>query len=200
MSKDIPTGPADLDGMTCIASVSSRTDSKVVWTDLSIWYRRGHDRPFVSVIEGKVAGIAEESAGMIPRFRAIASGVLSRAIDVLDPTALRDELVNAIPQDADTLYPDGNTTRMLEADERRAQRGYMGRVNLTDALAWLYPDLATGSDNQLAARFETDFGIGAGTTRKIVARERAGETAPSWVEAFVEALRYFDRKAWSMGR
>ncbi len=193
---ELPTCPDDLEGMTCIASVSSRTDTKRVWTDLAIWYRRGHDRPFITVIEGKVAGVAEERAGMVPRFRAVAVGSLSRAIAVLDESALRDELVNAIPEDADVLYPDSNTVRMLEAEERRASRGYMGRVNLSDALAWLYPDLATASDNQVATRFETDFGIGSRTTRKIIADERAGGIAPTWVEAFVEALRFFDRKAW----
>jgi hypothetical protein len=202
MKHDIPTGTADLEGMTCIASVSSWAETKHVWTDLSIWYRRGHARPFITVIEGKVDldGIGRSTAPMVPRFRAIATGTISRSVGVLGDSALRDELINAIPEGADELYPDSDTVRMLEADERRAQRGYQGKVTLTDALAWLYPDLAGGSDNQLAAKFEADFGIGSRTTRKIVAGERTGERAPTWVEAFVAALRFFDRKAWSLAQ
>ena len=83
------------------------------------------------------------------------------------------------------------------ADARRAERAYPGRVNLTDALKWLYPDLADGSVNALAQRFEADFDMTARTTRKIIAEERAGMMAPTWVATFVAALRHFDRKSWS---
>lgn len=192
----LPTCRADLEGLFCIASSSSRAEHKRAWTDLSIWYRPGHDRPFITVIEGRVTQAAEEKDGLVSRFRAIAVGSLDRAIALLEETNLRDELVNAIPEGAEHLYPDSNTIRMQQADERRAQRGFPGARNLSSALAWLYPDLADGSDNQIAAQFEKDFGIGSRTTRKIIADERDGNDGPTWIEAFIEALRWFDIKAW----
>lgn len=194
---ELPTCPADLDGMTCIASATSRADGKDTWTDLSLWYRSGHDRPYITVIEGKAADEAKRDEGLVDRFRAHASGALAKAIALFDPSDLRDELVNAIPEDADRLYPDSNTIRMREADERRADRGYQGKPTLTAALEWLYPGLLEGASiNHVAKRFETDFGIGERVSRKIIANERADIAAPTWVNAFVAALRHFDRKAW----
>ena len=197
MKNDLPTCRADLADMTCIVSASSAAVGKPLWTELSIWYRRGHDRPYVTVIEGRVDELADEAMMKDQRFRALATGTLARAVEVLEPSQLRDDLVNGIPADADELYPDGNTTRMMKADARRAERAYPGRVNLTDALKWLYPDLADGSVNALAQRFEADFDMTARTTRKIIAEERAGMMAPTWVATFVAALRHFDRKSWS---
>ncbi len=198
--KNIPTSRADLAGAELIAEVNSRNPGKDVWTALSIWYRRGHDRPFVAVIEGCVSEEMQtrSRAAMVPRFKAFAVGSLSRAQDMFDPSTLRQSLICKVPEDAHARFPDSNTVRMQEADERRASRGYMGKVNLGDALEWLYPNPT--SVNAVADRFETDFGIGSRTTRGILAKERDGEAAPTWVEAFVTALRYFDRKAWDMSK
>lgn len=193
MNKTVsPTSRADLADAELIAEASSETPEKDAWTVLSIWYRRGHNRPFVTVIEGLVRNPDWRHL----RFRAICTGTLGRALDVLDTSDLQTHLASMIPADAYERYPDTNALRMLEAEERRAKRGYTGKVALSAALAWLYPDLADGSDNAIATKFETDFGIGARTTRKIIADERSGGEPPTWVEAFVAAMRFFDRKAW----
>lgn len=197
---NIPTSRADLAGATCIAEVTSEAPDKTVWTVLSIWYRQDPGRPFVAVVEGRVAD--PERQGMIPRFRAAAFGTIDRAYAWFDPSNLRDDLIIALPPPGKlaALYPDGNAIRMREADERRAQRGYQGGVMLFDALTWLYPDLAAASDNAIATRFEADFGIGSRTARGILSSERVGGDPPTWVTAFIRALRFFDRKAWEMNR
>ncbi len=180
---------------TMIASVSSFERGGDAWTELSLWHRVDEERPFLAVVEGKF------SDGRMPRFRCVATGTLDRALDWFDPTNLRTDLAAAIPHDAWSRFPDGNTIRMKAAAERRAARGYDGDIGLTPALAWLYPDLAGGSDNALAAQFDRDFGMGARTVRNILAVERKGEGgAPPWVAPFCAALRFFDRKAWEMSR
>lgn len=195
-----PTSRADLEGMTCIAHVSSAEQGKRMWTELSIWYQKGAERPFITVVEARAT--VDRASGLMGyrnKFTAFCRGTIGAAIAVLDVSDLRNELCEAISLDSeafDNLYPGSDIVRMQKAEQARAARWYGGPDTLTGALAWLYPELAKGSANQLAAKFEADFGIGERTTRKIIAGERAGIAAPSWVAALVAALRYFDRKAW----
>ena len=58
------------------ASVDEQVSAAVgkpLWTELSIWYRRGHDRPYVTVIEGRVDELADEAMMKDQRFRALAT-------------------------------------------------------------------------------------------------------------------------------
>lgn len=192
----IPTSPDDLADMTCIVSVSSYKQGKRAWTDLSIWYRKDHSKPFVSVIEGKV--FDGEVNNMNDRFRAVTCGTFDRALNVFEASDLQAQLLRSYPGDVVTRFPDGDTSRMIGADARRAQRFYCGPDNLSAALAWLYPDLAAGSDNALATQFESDFGVGSRTVRNLLTDERAGKAPTTWATAFIAALRFFDITAWRL--
>jgi hypothetical protein len=82
---------ADLDKMTEIARVSSYAPDKKAWTELAIYQRHAHTRPWVAVVEGK-SGVLD----MSDRFKAMAAGTIERAMNWFDGSDLRDRLAEKV--------------------------------------------------------------------------------------------------------
>lgn len=189
MAIPIPTSHQDLVAHVKIAEVSSEEPGKDVWTVLSLWWRADDDRPFVSVIEGRVRD--PKPQGMVPRFRACAYGSLSKAMDFFDVSTLRDELLDKIPLDVAEHYPDGNTLRQRAAARRRLDRGYTGPNHLSTVLAWLYDDVPNRTTTGYAELLARDFRVPSSTVTHAITRGSSG-----WAIGFISAMRFFDKRAW----
>jgi len=187
----IPTCKADMASHVKLAEVSSEEHGKRAWTVLGLWWRADEQRPFVAVVEGRVAGDTD----MLNRFRATAHGTLLAALESFDHSVLRDELVAKIPTDVAEHYPEADVIRQRAAAKRRAERSYKGDETLKSALNWLYGGGFT--NNALGAMVEEDFGVKARTVRHALDTDA---TPGGWAAAFVRALRHFDRQAWDRQR
>ena len=175
-------------GATCVAEVSSQHDTEdaMAWTELSIWWIDTLERPFIGVVEGRVADHAPED--MVDRWRATSAGTLSAILKWFDPSNLRDDLAEAVPADAETIYPDANAQSMRRA---QAARGYRGDDVLGDAVAWLYDGEGLAA-TQLAKAVERDFSI----PWRTVYNGMQANGATGWGKGFIKVLRFFDRGAW----
>lgn len=191
----LPTSKAALleTGAACIASVSSRPTDPDEWdqtrayTQLSLWWIEDENRPFIAVVEGLTGPAAGEH--MVDRFRAVAKGTLDAALGWFDPSNLRDELADAIPDYAEERFPDANVIRVARA--REARRFYEGPDNMRDVAIWLYGD-EEGNTSALASGLERDFGVPFRTGFNAL----QGGNLPGWGKAFIRAMRFFDRKAF----
>lgn len=196
MNNDIPISPDELADMVCIVSTSGYKQGTRAWDELSIWYRNGHSNPFVSITECKV--FDGEVNRNPDRFKAVISSKFDQAVFAFESSELQPQLLKFCPRDVAKRFPDGSTSQMQNAAERQVTPSFAGGPTLSAALCWLYPDLADGTEELLVAAFERDFGIASQIASNIFASERSRQETPSWVKAFAEALRYFDRKAWEM--
>lgn len=189
---NIPTSRAALlaSGATCIAEVSSEFDipagAKDMWTVLSLWWIDDEDRPFIAVAEGKVGKNAP--IGMVNRFRSASFGTMNRAFGWFDETNLRDDLLDAIPADASTIYPNANVIRSRRAAARREERGYEGEATIAGVALWLYGQGI--SSTAMARMLEEHFGIPFRTAFNGI----TGSPSTGWAKAFIASMRYFDRK------
>ncbi len=220
--------PADLESMEEIARVSSWTAGKRVWTELAIYYRQGHARPFVAVVEGRVASGAvsdQDQRPLVPRFKSMPAGTLDRAFNWFEGSELRDRLAAAIPEHyeqrvtIDRAIEEATKRGVLKGAKNIADAidrtrithlppgepismrivGYPGPDVLAAALRWLYPDPTAGA---LARLMEEDFGMPARTVRHALSIEAGtteGNSAP-WVQMFITTLRCFDRELWMAGK
>ena len=175
-------------GATCVAEASSQHDTHdpIAWTELSIWWLDTQDRPFIGVVEGRVAAHAPED--MTDRWRATSAGTLDAIVNWFDASNLREDLVEAIPADARDIYLDSNA---LSLQRTRAKRGYRGPDTLNDAVAWLY-DNDELTPTQMAKAVERDFSI----PWRTVYNGMQANGATGWGKGFIKALRFFDRGAW----
>lgn len=187
---------ADLADMREIARVSSRNahhgsanvgGQPPRWTELAIYHRSGHARPYIAVAEGKSSVPGESD-----RFQHMAAGTLERALNWFEGSTLRDELARAIPDDW-AASPADMRAPVSRHDDAPF---YRGPDRLTELLAWLYPTEQT--DRALALAFEQDFGMGERTVRNILAIEagRVDGTIGPWLKPLLAAMRYFDKRTW----
>jgi len=187
----LPSCRADLDALVKLAEVSSYTEGKRAWTVLGLWWRSDISQPFVAVVEGRAAG---DEANMLNRFRAVGRGTLLAALREFDQSMLRDELVSKIPTDVAEHYPDADVLGMRAAAKRRAERSYQGPLTIKGVVIWLYG--ADYSHNAYATMMEADFGIKARTVRAALDDDKAS----GWANAFIAAMKHFDRQAWDRQR
>jgi hypothetical protein len=134
-------------------------------------------RPGKTIFDEQAAG---EGLGPIPVY----------ATSLADPLPLKRGEDGTLTLNTDNVWSAGN-----EAS------GYEGQPALTDVLAWLYGK-DFGSDRALALAFEKDFGVPERTTRNTLAIEAGravGKVGP-WLQPFLAALRFFDRRRWQAGR
>lgn len=206
--------PEDLTGMEQIARVSSRGPALGAadfgghpqrWTELAIYYRKGMNRPFVPVVEGRSSIRGEKM-----RFQYAAMGTLERAVNWFQGSHLRDELLAAIPEDWQPQPAGGELAQDLgeagpalaRADEPHDDEPpfYRGPDRLTEVLRWLYPHAS--SDLALATAFEKDFGVPARSARNTLAIEdgRAIGNVGPWLPPFIAAMRFFDKRTWEKRR
>jgi hypothetical protein len=195
----------DLANMQEIARV--RGPGERTWTELAIYYRGGHARPFVAVVEG-----LSVEAHHVQNFRTMSAGTVDRAFNWFDPSNLRDALAEKL-QAIDLTSFKANAAaqpRDRHIDARRRARGwdtapagYKGPDRLTDVLPWLYEGawdgaVQTPTERWYGLAFERDFGVSERTVRNTLAIEagRAGGKIGPWVAPFIAAMRYFDRNHW----
>ena len=186
--------PRDLASMERLGLVSSGAGApeKDRWTNLSIFYRAGYNRPIVAVVEGWEWFDRLRGSDGYRRFafKFVCVGTLERALRWFDDSDLTDSLRAQVG---------GWTPEPLPAQVAPALRllGYTGTDRLTDALAWLYRD-PDATDFALAKRLQRDFAVGERNVRNALAAERDGGRATAvWLPPFIGALRYFDRHAWA---
>lgn len=178
----------DVSRMTVIATATSAAPDAVRWTELGLYHRPGHRRPFVAESLGKTTYANERE------FRRQRAGkTIEDACGLFDGSRLSDEIVDKAQRWLDE-HP--------EAEGRPAPRvQFDGSGGLRGALLWLYPDApADASDNHLAKLFGYDFGVPVRTTNHTLANEASGVELPSWCKAFVGALQHFDRDAFHASR
>ncbi len=187
----LPSCRAELDALVKLAEVSSYAEGKRAWTVLGVWWRSDTSQPFVAVVEGRIAGHQENH---LNRFRATGHGTLLAALREFDQSQLRDELVSKVPADVTEHYPDADVIRMQAAAKRRAERSYQGPLTIKGVVSWLYG--AEYSHNAYAMMVEEDFGIKARTVRAALDEDKAS----GWANAFIAAMRHFDRQAWDRQR
>lgn len=186
-----PTSRAELvaEGATLICEVSSAdefTDTPIAWTELSLWWTEDEQRPFTAVVEGRVGPHAPQH--YVDRFRSTLHGTLNRALGSFETSNLLYDLVEAIPADADSVFPDANALRQRSA---RRKRGYQGEETVIGVVRWLYGD--GPSSTELARMVAADFGVPFRTAFNGIT---AATGSSGWAKAFVAAMRYFDRGAW----
>lgn len=167
-----------------IAEVEADPTGKDAWSALSVWYRINHRSPFLAMVERR------SHDTLVRGCRSGAYGTLEAALKFFNPTALTDTLRERVPIDHASRWPDTNTLNMQRAAARRAERRYMGELDLVSVAHWLYPE-ADACD--YAELLRLDFGLPYNQT--VAALD---EPQPEgWAAGFIKAMRYFDRVAWS---
>lgn len=83
--------PADLEQMTQVARVSSYQPDKLTWTELAVYFRDRHDRPWVGIVEGRT-----DALDMSNRFQGMAGGTLERVMNWFEASNLRDRLAEEV--------------------------------------------------------------------------------------------------------
>lgn len=190
----IPTTRYDLIdmGVQKIAEVDScpedAADFMCRYTRLSLWWSDEGDRPYIAVVEG-----LSNIEGDDDKFRAARFGSMSSAMAFFDPSDLRNDLFDQLPDDLADRFPDANALRQKRA---RANRGYKGPDDLTEALAWLYEGMGMDNNNKVARAVENDFLV----PWRTVTRALDGGKTTGWAMGFIRALRYLDRGAWKASR
>lgn len=195
----VPTSKAALlaSGAACIASVSSRPDDPAAWDDtraytqLSVWWEEDEARPFIAVVEGLLGPAA--APHMVERFKAVTKGTLDAALNWFEPSNLRDELAEAIPDYAEERFPDAMTIRAARAAEGRF---YSGEPDMRSVALWLYDEEPDAQPTALARQIERDFGVPFRTAFNSL----TGGNLSGWAAAFIRAMRFFDRKAFHRAR
>ena len=183
-----------------VCQASAGDESKPWWSVISIWWRKDPNRPFLAVHEIRYRDLStmhdlQTDGQRLPTpYRSGAYGSVWTALDFFEDTGLRAALTAKIPDDIGTRFPNSNDLRAQIAQERRAgAMGYRGPMHLIAVLSWLYPDTPALSNNALAIRFETDFGVKARTVR--LALDDSSKIG-SWLPAFVNAMAWFDLSAF----
>lgn len=202
--------PEHLAQMTEIASVSSETPDKDVWTVLGLYFRPGFDRPFVAV----VIGAARAGSGKKARFQSFAAGTLDRACGWFEGSDLRDRLLEAISEDdaeryrnripimppgSDIAFAHGAPIASFSTAPAKLRVVGLTTTSLREALEWLFPTAKT--DGALSIETERAFGMPARTVRRALAIETgAAGKQGAWVSMFLNAMKCFDRELWQAGQ
>lgn len=177
----------DLADMLCIGQVSSDAPDKAGWTDLSIYFRAGYQRPYVGVVRGMTREDPLRPDGLLlpyPRcfsFKFVCAGTLDRVINWFDDSQLSWTLRTSV----DGWQPPKGT--------RLSPLGFTGK-SFTDAARWLYPEGL--SDNAVSLMMERDFAVKARSVRNQLQADREDKPPAPWVPPFLAALRWFDRRSW----
>lgn len=112
--------PADLDQMTPIARVSSYQPDKTTWTELAVYYRDRHDRPWIGVVEGRT-----DALDMSNRFQAMAGGTLDRVMNWFEASNLRDRLAAQVGEVVGAADPVDVGRALAQQIEQRNRMAFL---------------------------------------------------------------------------
>lgn len=166
-----------------IAFATSRNEEdrmQARWTELAVYHRPGERRPFVAESIGRT-----KVKGEVDFNRQRVGKTVEEVCRLFDNSRLHDEIVEQVQKWADA-------NNLVDREPPSVQ--FTGDGGLRGALLWLYPAASKdASENELAKRFQYDFGVPMRTVSHALAQEREGQGLPSWCKAFIAALQHFDR-------
>lgn len=185
MTHDTPLTEMDASQWELVAEAGQRK-SGTRWTELRIYFTPHLDYPFVAETLGRTCFEGESD-----RCRRREAASITRALAAFDRDSSLTDRITSLAHRWQARHED----RIAGFHQKRASRtAFLGK-GFAEALSWLYADVA-GPDRQKLLALESDFGIPLRTGQHLLKLDKAGEAMPAQFEAFLRALRWFNRDAW----